>query len=278
MRKCLIIVIGWLGDSLFASSIAERLKSENQYDVIDYLIGFPQTQPLLELNPYIDKVHVSPEYGPYPSTHYIDLNEYNDVFRLPVNDLTDPPTIKFQKHCGVRNIRTEYEVNTLDQYDSIFHSMPKNRINIGICSTWKDKNEQYYHSDDLIKILEDNKHFNLFKIGLPPTTNQYQGAEISNYYLFTASLCKFCDWVIGSEGGLTNLAAGVGTRVIYTTDFTYGLFGPNGRMYKYQDPLSKIGPRAFFPNKGHIALPPDTNYFDLPEIITKKIYENRGQI
>ena len=46
--KYLIITCGFFGDIIFASSLAEKLKC-NQ---IDYLIGFPQMQRLIQNNPY----------------------------------------------------------------------------------------------------------------------------------------------------------------------------------------------------------------------------------
>lgn len=58
MKKCLIVCIGHLGDTLFATSVSKGLKEEQNFDQIDYLIGFPQTKPILEQNPYINQVYV----------------------------------------------------------------------------------------------------------------------------------------------------------------------------------------------------------------------------
>ena len=55
MRSCLIVCHGYFGDHLFANSIAERLIKENQFDVVDYVIGFPQVLPFFERNPYVNK-------------------------------------------------------------------------------------------------------------------------------------------------------------------------------------------------------------------------------
>lgn len=271
MKKCLIIVTGWLGDSLFASSIAEKLIKENQFNEIDYLIGFPQTKELLENNPFINKVILSNNLGPYPS--YNGNENYDKIFTLPVNDLIEKPTIKFQKYCGVKNPTDYYNIytnskrekQTLELFNKILFNGKKN---IGICSTWKTINGDLFDPSNLIEKLKTE--FNIFKLGMN-NISQFDGANHIEEYNIQATLCKYLDWVVGSEGGLTNLAAGIGTNIIYTTDFTYSLFGPKGRMYQYNNPLERIGPKAFFPTKNHIALDQYINYDNIHNIL-KEIF------
>ena len=62
--KCLIVTHGFFGDIIFASSIAKKLKEEDQFDEVDYLIGFPQVERLMQNNPHISNVYVSD----YPSS------------------------------------------------------------------------------------------------------------------------------------------------------------------------------------------------------------------
>ena len=48
MTKCLIVTYGYFGDIFFQTSIAKKLKKENRFDQVDYLIGFPQIFRLLQ--------------------------------------------------------------------------------------------------------------------------------------------------------------------------------------------------------------------------------------
>jgi len=76
---------------------------------------------------------------------------------------------------------------------------------------------------------------------------------VSNFTL-TASLIKACDWFIGAEGGLANLAAGVGTKTIITGDYVHQLYGWNGVIERNQEP--KLGPKYYFGEEDHITLDP----------------------
>ena len=58
--KILIKTYGFIGDILFASSIAQKLKEQYGNDcIVDYCIGFPQPYKLLKNNPWIDNVYLS---------------------------------------------------------------------------------------------------------------------------------------------------------------------------------------------------------------------------
>jgi ADP-heptose:LPS heptosyltransferase len=267
----LIIVTGWLGDALFASSVAKKLKEEKQFEYIDYLIGFPQTYHILNNNPYIDDVFVSNTTGPYPSTSADDfISKYDVIYTLPENDFLFPPlTYYFQKYCGVITPSTEFKVYTLEDFDDLVLSqdiIKKDKLNIGVCLTWKNG----FNPEKLLQELSE--YYNVIPLGV--NKSQYESVDDIEYYCYTASLCKYCDYVIGSEGGMTNLAAGVGTKVIYTTDFIYSYIGPNGSKVRFDDPISIMGPIANFPNSGHIALDPNVRYEDLSQIIKTTIDED----
>jgi len=70
-----------------------------------------------------------------------------------------------------------------------------------------------------------------------------------------ASILKHCDYFIGAEGGLANIAYAVGTKTILTSDFVHQLYGPNGVLQKLNEP--KLGPRYYgsSPNM-HVDLDP----------------------
>lgn len=262
-----IVVHGWLGDALFASSIAEKLIKEGQTNSVDYVLGFPQTEKILNNNPYIRNVFVHNVPGPNPPYAYLE-KMYDHVHVLPVNDLVEVPTVKFQRHCGVSNPTTEFNIDVPVEYKKhILNGLGKTlfngKKNIGLCATWKMKHEVLFDVGPLAAKL--SKYYNVFPIGR--AISQYEGANDVNGYIQSAALCSFMDYVVGAEGGLTNLAAGMGTNVIYTTDFTYFLFGPEGRLYKYDNPLERIGPLAFFPTRNHVALDKDLDYNYLDEAI-----------
>lgn len=270
MKKILIIVTGWLGDSLFASSIAKKLKEEGKYNQVDYLLGFPQTAPILAQNKYIDNIFVSMHYGAYPvfpaTLYSFDQNiiyrktghkvysigagyeEYDNIVTLPVNDLRDVPTVKFQKACGVENPTTEFDLSypvsteiIQEGRDQRFYS--RVRKVIGVCQTWKQADESQRDVEELEEEL-GGYAFSIIKIG--STISQHEGANQVDKYLEMAQLMQVCDFVVGAEGGLLNLAAGLGVPTICATDFSYALFGPNGKLYQYDDYLKRITPSAFF--------------------------------
>ena len=74
--------------------------------------------------------------------------------------------------------------------------------------------------------------------------------------LFEASLMKYCDAFLGTDGGLATIAAGVGTKTIITGDFNLQLYGWNGVIKKIKHP--KLGPYEYF-GEPHIVLDPYLN-------------------
>jgi len=107
-------------------------------------------------------------------------------------------------------------------------------------------------------ILEElNKEANILMIpvGMPPGYNVRE-ADFNNVseYSMQASFLKNCDYFIGAEGGLCNLAAGVGTKTIITGDFIHQLYGWNGVLRKIQEP--KLGPENYFTTVAHLTLNP----------------------
>jgi hypothetical protein len=101
--------------------------------------------------------------------------------------------------------------------------------------------------------LRDDLH--LIEVGKPngSSSTNTDLASVSEYSL-TASIIKNCDYFIGAEGGLVNLASGVGTKTIITGDFIHQLYGWNGVIEKCSEP--KLGPKYYFEEKNHITLNP----------------------
>lgn len=280
-RKCLIITHGFFGDIIFASSIAKKLKEESQFDEVDYLIGFPQMERLMQNNPYINNVYVSNYPSPSPYNNSIDETVYDKIIRLESLSFQIPPPIEFQKFAGVKNVEPTYSVYTESEYDDIarkyIESISSNgKKTIAIMNNWKSKtylfSEKQYQegidvpnlgyggrhrdTDTIIKKLSET--FNIVLVGMPDGISQQQTSLLENNdeksILFECSLMKYCDSFVGTEGGLCNLAAGVGTRTIITGDFVHQLYGWNGVLKKIEEP--KLGPKYYFNDVGHVTLNP----------------------
>ena len=62
MEKILVKCTGFIGDTLFASSIAKKLKEQDPFRVVDFSIPVAQPLELLYNNPFISKVFLSDDY------------------------------------------------------------------------------------------------------------------------------------------------------------------------------------------------------------------------
>jgi hypothetical protein len=295
-KRILIKTYGFIGDILFASSIAKKLKEQEDCSV-DYCIGFPQPYKLLKNNPHIDNVYLSSVKGPrvqLPSS--IQESTYDMVYELPECRQDVQPTIWYQQYCGVKNPTSEYQIftdETLDQ--SVAYELnllnPKKVKVIGFVANWKQLtvvyNEQEYvsglkhaekimqHSQpntrDIDRILQElNEEHIIIPLGYETGVTQYYTAlDSTATYTNTASVAKMCDLVVGQEGGMTNLAAGVGTKCVITTDFMHALYGPCGIMKRYANVM--LGPKNILPNGNHVHVSPFATDDELLNTIKNEI-------
>jgi len=287
--KYLIITCGYFGDIAFATSIAEKLKTEQPGVAVDYLIGFPQMQRLLSNDPFIDNVYISDTPTPYP-INTSTLDQYSRVIRLQPLSFEMPPPYEYQAFAGIKNPGTSYKLYTEPTYDEVAKNYidqlrQNGRKVIALMSNWESKTyiftpDQYKAGIDvpnlgyggshrnIEKVVSELKNrYNVIEVGVPQQYNQQQTAGISDQdqksILFECSLMKYCDAFIGTEGGLCNLAAGIGTRTIITGDFVHQLYGWNGAVKKIKEP--KLGPVHYFPEGEHVELDPyltDTELID----------------
>ena len=275
--KVLVITHGYFGDIAFASSLAEFLKKE--YDVVDYLIGFPQMRKLINNNPFIDKVYVPPQPGPSPTTSITFQLTYSKVIQLSPLSFTIPPVVEMKKQAGINDSSAEYKLYTDPEFDlaveGLFDSLPEDKKVIAIMNNWEEKTflytkDQYKagidvpnlgyggshrNTDKIIKELSDI--FSILVVGVEGS-NQHQTVNMddndSKSILFEASVMKYCNAFVGAEGGLCNIAAGVGTSTIITGDFVHQLYGWNGVIKKIDKP--KLGPENYFKDNKHVTLDP----------------------
>lgn len=275
--NCLVVTFGFFGDIIFATSLAEKLKKE--YSTVDYLIGFPQVAQLVQNNPNIDNVFVSEYPGPKPYCS-IDLTKYGKVIELGALDYQVTPCEQYQRQAGLAEVSSEYKIFTTPEYDAVAKQVIEelkatyNKPVVALMTNWQPKTylftpEQYEagidvpnlgyggaHRDIQYIVDELQKHFTLYPIGVGDA-NQQQTIHLPDddqkSLLFEASVMKYCDAFIGTDGGLATIAAGVGTKTIITGDFNLQLYGWNGVLKKIKQP--RLGPREYFGDP-HIVLDP----------------------
>jgi hypothetical protein len=274
MKKCLVSVIGHLGDTLWSSSCSKPLKEEQNFDQIDYLIGFPQTKPILEQNHYIDRVFVQTPHTAYVNKNFVpNLEQYDTIYELPVNDLSVIPTILYQKTCGIVNVDKAFPCKLPPEFVSEIGTYV---FKFGICHTWKTYYDTLRNPYELLQMFESRcddyfgrnswRHDVKFVI-IGNGCSQHEGANDVDGYLRMGQLMMSCDAVLGAEGGLLNLASSLGVDTICATDFTKGL---NDRMYHVDDIFDKLTPSAFFCTNKHENL---DSKFDTNESIVEEMFQ-----
>lgn len=266
--QVLVRCTGFIGDILFASSIAKKLVEETEVEGnsvdVDYYIPLPQPMILLTMNPYIR--HVYKEFT-------FDPTIYDKIVDIPTVNQALPATIQFQQVAGVKNPSTEFNVWTVDTYDTEMEKMvaeirstaPEKPV-VAWQSNWYEKTLRFTEAqytartehghrtiEDILSVIEP--HVTLLEVGLPVGVTQHDARSQDPYlYAMTASAIKACDWMIGGEGGLTNLACAVGTKTIITTDWFWKQYGPLGNYARLDMPA--MGPKTYYPNAGHVHLDP----------------------
>lgn len=269
----------FLGDILFTTSVAECLHRQHGIETeVDYCICLPQPKFLLEANPFIREV--------YTSRYEVDESKYDKVYKMPLIHQSLPATIQHQIAAEItnENMQLGYHVYTVAEHDEwakdkimqIRVENPQLPI-LGVQLNWKERS--YQSTQDALNKGEDRPFRDIesivaeltkFTIIVPlgfPVGKNSSNIELQdpNLYSKTASIIKQCDFVVGSEGGMTNLSAGIGTPTIITTDFIYQNYSITGRVAKNENP--QMGPLAYFPNRADI-------FFHLaPTIIDEQIPE-----
>lgn len=283
MSNALLVAHGFFGDNLFISSVAKKLIEENQFDAVDFMTGFPQVFELLERNPYIRNVYMSDVIGPelkHTLSSY-DLSGYDKVFTYQPFSFSIPPAQEAQRMSGIQNPTPDFQVWTKPEYDETAVSFlntlrqqhPHKKV-IAWMRNWKQKaykftEAQYWNATDNYFtgygtenrnieyiVNELSKDFIMVPVGVPENLSQLETAQYKHEYRTLAedaSILKFCDYFIGTEGGLANLASGVGCKTILTYEFMWQCYGPRGTVKPFTHG-PKLGPVYYFP-EGHRYLP-----------------------
>ena len=264
MKRINIKTFGFFGDILFQSSIAKYLKETDNYIV--YTIQFPQLFKLLLNNPYIDEVRVKDGNETYKEFDVIH------TMRPFTRHLAPPAECKMW--VGIGDYDPSYKVFTDKTFDIIARTQFEQfdaKPTVAVMRNWNEKTfrftkEQYAAGinvpnlgyggarRDTQSIIEAIRPYvNLIEVGKPDGYSQHNREDVDGFAR-DASVLKFCDYFIGSEGGLANLAAGVGCPTILTGDFVHQLYGWNGVIQKLQNP--QLGPHLYFPKDKHVMLDP----------------------
>lgn len=273
----LVRTFGYFGDIAFATSLAGHLKE--QYDQVDYAIGFPQMRSLVKNNPFITNVFVSEVSGPSVRISKDITDRYDRIINLDRLSFIEPPVTEYKKQAKIKDTDPSYRLYTSPRYDSkveeLFKQLPKDKKVIGVMSNWEERSflfteEQYKKGIDIPNkgygganrdiskiLLALQEEFTILSLGVVGSS-QLQTVQIDDNHsksiLFEASIMKYCDAFVGAEGGLCNLAAGVGTKTIITGDFVHQLYGWNGVIRNIEEP--KLGPKYYFTDQEHITLDP----------------------
>lgn len=291
-----------IGDILHASSVARKLKEKNPSSVVHYDINYLQPMELLYNNPHIDGVYYKEDDGNYDEVYeLIKDREVLNPYKSSVS--------QFQKMCNIENFDDTFEIFTNEQLDySIGRSMSElvnidewdsDLIKVGYQSDWDKKSflfteEEYYLASggedgtgygsgsrnvfDIINCMEVSPRIMLFSLGLEEKiAKTYPCLNSTSKFTFTASLMKNCDYVIGAEGCLTNMASAIGTPTIITTDYIYQMFGPKGIRWqqaggdlnKLEERKPFLGPNTYFPNQGHVELSPFLTDYEVGDEILR---------
>lgn len=281
-KRALIKCVGFIGDNIFASGLAEYLSDEpfnnttvETYDV-DIKLSIAAPYELIANNPYVCNV-----FFPYEEC---DESVYDKIFELNPIHRSEIPTKQFRDQCNITHtygtIRDrEYVVYTNEKLDDAVkhyfnHHRPEDK-KIAIQLNWEERSflfteEEYKRGINvpplgyggkrrnvnfIVSSLDKLKGIAIVPVGKPNGFDQRSfGIETVSELSLTASIIKNCDYFIGSEGGLCNIAAGVGTKTIITGDFVHQLYGWNGVIEKNEKPM--LGPEYYFPTAGHISLNP----------------------
>lgn len=274
--RCLVKTTGWIGDSLFCLPIAEKLKKEQGFTSVDYLIYLPQPYRLICNNSHIDNVFI------HGLSKNFNESVYDKIYTTPVlGDRKELGTEIFQKSCGIKNTSKEFHVDTLKDFDylaNIFKESLPDKPVITYQGDWSKRRwfftkEQFSNGDldrqgeteSIIKALDDSNKFNLIKISdynAASRSRDVRGCDLDyDRFAFLASLIKISDLYIGAEGGISNLASGVGTKCIITTCHLHKWMKINNYGYV------PAGPENFFPNSGHLNANPYTTNEEFVDLI-----------
>ena len=295
-----------IGDILFASSIAKKLKEEHPSCEVDYDLNYLQPLELLQNNPYINNVYYKESVGTYDETFEItDETTILNPYKSAVS--------QFQQMANIKNFDDTFEIFSNSCLDYSMKRSMDELVDIGkwessfvkVCYVMDWERKSYLYSeeeyekaegdsktgygvgsrniDNILKALY-HPQIMLFAIGIDSKVSKaFPSINSTSKFSFTASLMKNSHYVVGPEGCLTNMSSALGVPTIITTDYIHQMFGPKGIDWKskganlneLETRTPFLGPLSYFPKGNHIHLSPYLTDFEVGDSILKIVRNGR---
>lgn len=243
-KKAAVVSTGWLGDAIACTAAATSL-AEKGYATKLY-IAWPQLKPLLDN----DNRFTTVLYGRYLNrkiSRPLFPLMYDLVVREPkLWTYSEPFTAEIRRLAGC-DPATEYRLTlSADQVALTGASFDRGRPAIAIA---RDSHKRAYGRDidELVKSLAD--FADVRWVGLNPDKDSKKGKKVSLEK--DASIIYHSDLFLGPEGGLLWVAAGVGTRCVYFSEYILDI----DKHVKQGCPRAVLGAKYHFPGGPHLELP-----------------------
>lgn len=250
---------GYLGDQLFQTSVARALKNKDPECKVEFTNVRQQLVDIFEKVSFIDSVtpYLESTWGHNDVMFNERSDNYYDITLPLYNNRSILPTLFYQQFAGIeykfaeRDFKLDIDLSSEKKLD--------NKFRIGVPLDWEAKSfdytlEEYEIGEDVPTLGYGGKHRNINKmlrdllnklndevelvrlgLGYNHSLNALTKDEIAFErlsYMSTAKAVADCDLVIGSEGGITNLANALNVPTHTTTDFQMQLYGWNGVLEK----------------------------------------------
>jgi hypothetical protein len=269
----LIINIGFIGDSLFAASLAENCK-KNGYDRVDLLIGFPQTFDLLKLNPHIDNVYQSDVIGAYPGVDNLpagcDTGVYDVIYPTAHSRFSEKFLDTYNRTLSLPNLDYSFNLYLPEMEFEMDHKKPKLAFHTDWDKRSFQKNGAPRDSEFIIRNLTD--YYDVYRVGA--NSHFEYDTDKSYKFLIECGFISKCDLFFGFPGGMHWVAAGTGIPTVTTSEHMMSHFKSTGDFKG-----STLGDfkRDFmlhashhFPNQDHTLLEPEVGDLDIITYLIEK--------
>ena len=270
----LIINIGFIGDSLFAASLAENCK-KNGYNRVDLLIGFPQTFDLLKLNPYIDNVYQANVIGAYPNINNFpsecDINAYDGIYSTAHSCFSEKFLDTYNKTLNLKHLEYNFNLYLPEMEFEMDNVKPKLAFHTDWDKRSFQKNGKPRDVDFIINNL--SKYYDVYRVG---ANSHFEHDNNKPYnFLIECGFISKCNLFFGFPGGMHWIAAGAGIKTITTSEHMMKHFKSTGdfKGNTIDDFRNEFMLHAshHFTNQEHILLEPELEDQDIINYIISNI-------
>lgn len=243
--KVLIVPYGWMGDTLFATSIARLVKKHNPSYTVDFYLNHPPMVDLISNLPGIDDVVYSSE-------------GYDKIFVMPHTNIFENP---------LKTYMSSIDLNIEDiTFESIPINTPQTLTYITYQADWQNRTKL-----DVSSIINElSKHVECVSIG--KNTSITIGGQEENRILFnqTVDLVSKSKLHLGMLGGTNVLSSYLGIPTFTTLDCHYSSHHNNLSPDEFHEKIQII-PSVWCQNKKHIEFHPNADENEVINLILSKI-------